>query len=161
MQPDTAGVLMAGDVGTMDGTTHALFSYSAVQHRGLIYLTALEFWGAGAARQPSIYYGVFAYSRHLCRVVRQDWGVVASRDGLAVSFPVIGGRPGGGALLAYSFSGASKALPNSLGPAYPGGGCNSLQLSHTSTPAAAQLYKASRLPVVSRTQCPRRPHTRT
>jgi hypothetical protein len=91
-----------------------------VQHRGLLFLTTLEYWGAGAVRVPSVYWGIFQPSRHLCSIARPDWGLISSRDGLAVSFPAIGAKRDGRALMAYSYSGASEGLPNGLGPAYAG-----------------------------------------
>jgi hypothetical protein len=93
----------------------------SVQHRGTLFTTALEYWGVEELRLPSIYYGMFDVSKLLCRVHRSDWGLIASRDGLALSYPVIGARADGNALVAYSYSGGSEQLPNNAGPAYAGG----------------------------------------
>lgn len=97
----------------------SLFVLQSVQHHGTLYTTHLEFWGKNEVRVPSVYWSIFDVSRHLCRVVQRDWGLISSAQGLGVSYPVIGARGDGSALLAYSYSGGGN-LPNGLGPAFAG-----------------------------------------
>lgn len=44
---------------------------------------------------------------------------MASQDGLSLAYPVIAGKSGGGAILAFSYSGPGK-MSNNLFDAYPG-----------------------------------------
>lgn len=68
---------------------------------------------------PSIYWSVVKPNTGLCAVKRQDWGVVASEDGLAVAYPVIAARKDGSVTLAFAYSGAGQISDNQY-PAYPG-----------------------------------------
>lgn len=93
-----------------------------VHHKGLLYTTMSEFFGAENIRMPSIYWAII--STHpgsgLCKAARKKWGFIASEDALALAYPVIAARPDGSALVVYSFSGCEE-LPHSLGLAFPGG----------------------------------------
>jgi hypothetical protein len=91
----------------------------ATHHKGLLYFTASEYWGSGSVRVPSIYWAIVKPNHGLCAVKRQDWGVVASDEGLALAFPVIAARKDGSVALAFAYSGAGT-VSNGHYPAFPG-----------------------------------------
>jgi hypothetical protein len=85
---------------------------------GLLYLTTGEYWGSEETRVPSIYWAVINPSDDICHLKREDQGMVASEEGLSLAYPVIAGTKSGGAVLAYSYSGANKLTNGNK--AYPG-----------------------------------------
>lgn len=94
-------------------------SLQATHHKGLLYFTTSEFWGSGAIRMPSVYYGIVQPGAGLCAVSRLEWGVVASQDGLALAYPVIAARKETSATLAFAYSGAGS-ISDGVYPANPG-----------------------------------------
>lgn len=88
----------------------------------MLYLVTGEYWGAtNATRIPSIYWAALKPTDDICKLSREDQGMVASKDGLALAYPVIAGRKKGGAVIAFSFSG-NDTMANGLRKAYPGEG---------------------------------------
>lgn len=101
----------------------------ATQCNGLLYLATGEYWGDNSTRVPSIYWAVIKPTDDICHLSREDQGMVASDDGLALAYPVIVAAKEGGAVLAYSYSGADKMADGTL-PAYPGerlGACDAYE----------------------------------
>jgi hypothetical protein len=94
----------------------------ASQCKGLLYLVTGEFWGTNSTRLPSIFWAIIKPTQDICHLSREDQGMVASKDGLALAYPVIAGKKEGGAVVAFSFSG-SGSMANGLRPAYPGKLC--------------------------------------
>lgn len=93
----------------------------ASQCNGLLYLVTGEYWGSNETRVPSIYWAALRPTEDICQLSREDQGMVASDDGLALAYPVIAGRKSGGAVIAFSFSG-NDTMANGLRKAYPGEG---------------------------------------
>lgn len=91
----------------------------ASQHKGLLYLVTGEYWGANETRVPSVYWAILKPTDDICQLTREDQGMVASQDGLALAYPVIAGRHDGSAVLAYSYSGAGT-LASGMFQAFPG-----------------------------------------
>ena len=94
------------------------------RHLNTLYYTGSEYYGLDDV--PSIYWAFIdpgLGSNLLCtgslRIKAQ--GMIASRQGLALAYPVIAAKPGGlSAVVAYAYSG-NVTLSNGLGPAYAGG----------------------------------------
>jgi len=89
-------------------------------HEGSIYLTTSEFYGKGTHRVPSIYWAIIEPgSLATGAVTVHGSGVIASKDGLMLGFPVIAALSSGdGAIIAYSYAKAGDV--NGIGAAYPG-----------------------------------------
>jgi hypothetical protein len=93
----------------------------ATHHRGLVYMTTPEYYGTGANRLLSIYWAIIDPSRHLCKPSIHHWGLVASEQGLALTFPTIAARHDCGAVLAYVYGGNMDVRLNGRSyPAYAG-----------------------------------------
>jgi hypothetical protein len=96
-------------------------SMQAMQHRGTLYMTTTEYFGAGtrATRVPSVYWAIVEPElQGMCHLHRKDWGVIASSEGLATGYALIAGTRAG-AKLAYSYSGAGT-ISGGRYPAFPG-----------------------------------------
>jgi hypothetical protein len=91
----------------------------ATQHQGFLYVATGEYWGYDYVRMPSIYWAVIKSTENLCELTRKDHGLIASQDGLALAYPVIAAREGGGALVAFSYSGKG-GIAGGKHPAFPG-----------------------------------------
>lgn len=94
-----------------------------MQHKNKLYLTTSEYFGKGTADQrlPSVYWAIVEPTiPGLCDLKREDWGLVASSEGLALTYPVIAARKEvTGAALAFSYGGA-LTVSNAAYPAYAG-----------------------------------------
>lgn len=92
----------------------------AMLHEGSIYLTTSEFYGKGTHRVPSIYWAIVEPgSLATGAVTVHGSGLIASKDGLMLGFPVIAALSSGdGAIIAYSYARAGDV--DGIGPAYPG-----------------------------------------
>lgn len=99
-------------------TVFCLF-LQAVLYQGSVYLTTSEFYGT--ARVPSIYWAVIEPGTLATGAITvQGSGVIASKDGIALGFPVIAATASGdGAVVAYSYSRSGEV--SGLGPVYAGG----------------------------------------
>ena len=93
----------------------------AVLYQGSVYLTTSEFYGT--ARVPSIYWAVIEPGTLATGAITvQGSGVIASKDGIALGFPVIAATASGdGAVVAYSYSRSGEV--SGLGPVYAGVWC--------------------------------------
>lgn len=91
----------------------------ATQYKDLLYIVSGEFWGVNETRVPAIYWAILKPTEDICYLTREDQGMVASAEGLSLAYPVIAGRPDGGAVLAYSFSGPT-VMAGGRFPAFPG-----------------------------------------
>lgn len=97
----------------------------ATLHQGSVYLTTSEFFGSGSNRVPSVYWAVIEPGTLATGgITVQGSGVIASKDGLALAFPVIAALSHGegaprGAVIAYSYSKAGEVA--GIGKAYAGG----------------------------------------
>ena len=89
-------------------------------YEGNVYLTTSEFYGAGNNRVPSIYYAIVdPGSLSTGAITVHGSGVIASKDGLMLGFPVIAALSSGdGAVIAYSY--ARSGDVKGVGPGYPG-----------------------------------------
>lgn len=91
----------------------------ATHHKERLYVATGEYWGYDYIRMPSIYWSIIKTAGSLCELTRTDHGIIASRDGLALAYPVIAAREDGGALVAFSYSGKGFVAGGGY-PAYPG-----------------------------------------
>lgn len=90
-------------------------------YQGSIFLTTSEFYGSGSNRVPSVYWAVIEPGTLATGgITVQGSGVIASKDGLALAFPVIAALNNGeGAVVAYSYSKSGEVA--GIGAAYAGG----------------------------------------
>lgn len=95
------------------------FFLQTMLYQGSVYITTSEFYGAG--RVPSIYWAIIEpNSMATGAITVHGAGVIASKDGLALGFPVIAALASGdGAVVAYSYSGSGEVA--GIGPVYAGG----------------------------------------
>lgn len=89
-------------------------------YQGSVYLTTSEFYDSGAARLPSIYWAVIEPNNLATgQVTVRGSGVVASKDGMALAFPVVAALSSGdGMVIAFSYS--KGGTVQGLGQAYAG-----------------------------------------
>jgi hypothetical protein len=114
LQPENGTPLDAGEVGAYGRT------YGATHHNGRVYVATTEFFGMRNTRVPSIYYAIINPSSGLCKAHIHKHGMVASKDGFALAFPVIAARDDG-AVLGYSYGSAGSIELNGVtNPAYAG-----------------------------------------
>jgi hypothetical protein len=96
-----------------------------VLFEGSVYLTTSEFFGGeGEGRLPSIYWAIVdpgsTHALATGAITVTASGVIASRDGLALGFPVIAAQADGqGAVVAYAYSGAGVFADGA--PTFAGG----------------------------------------
>lgn len=90
-------------------------------YQGSVYLTTSEFFGSGSNRAPSVYWAVIEPGTLATGGIPvQGSGVIASKDGLALAFPVIAALSNGeGVVVAYSYSRSGEVA--GIGRAYAGG----------------------------------------
>lgn len=92
----------------------------ASHHHGRVYVATSEYFGVGNTRVPSIYWAVVDPSENLCKPSLEDWGLLASEQGLALAYPVIAPRDCG-AFLAYAYGGNTTIKLDGVSrPAYAG-----------------------------------------
>lgn len=127
-----------------------------------------EYFGSGANRLLSIYWAIIDPSRHLCKPSIHHWGMVASEQGLALSWPVIAARHDCGAVLAYVYGGDMDLRLNGKPyPAYAGEhreqilecvSCSGCRVSHlqqrTGVKRGARTSDTSWLSMMNRTSVP-------
>lgn len=95
-------------------------------YQGSIYLTTSEFYGSGSNRAPSVYWAIVEPGNLATGAITvHGAGIIASKDGMVLGFPVIAALSSGdGAVIAYAY--AKSGEVNGVGPAYPGELCHQL-----------------------------------